>query len=225
MDDQNKDSSAPLQSDQKGDEGDKNVDKDPSDNLTPDHPRFKEVYDKMKGFEEQNQSLREELDEVKTQIAERQEETGDDELTDEEVTSLDRIKKALRKDGFITKEEFDSDKKVSQRAQTFERLSEKYNGKNGLPTFDSIEVATYAKKHGFGENYEAAYKEIHFDAIVQQRAKTGGIVEVPDSESPASGERGKPLGEVAPEDIDKMSPQEYEQHREKILQSLKNPSA
>jgi len=105
-------------------------------------------------------------------------------------------------------------------------LSQKYSGKDGYPKFDSEEVNAYAKKNGFGNNYEAAYNDLHRDAIIRVEAKKlNQDPKVPTSESPASqGERSITQEGLTPEQVANMSDEEYEKNREKILQGLKQTS-
>ena len=210
-DEQNQQTDAPLQSEQE------QVKKDPSDNLTPDHPRFKEVIAEKNQLKEEVSSLKEQLEELKEQISTRQQETGNEDLTVEEERALEKIDKQLRNRGYITKDEL----VVEKRAQEYSRLSDKYNGSNGLPKFDAVEVQAHAKKYGF-ESLEKAYKDLHFDAFVQLEAKkNGNSINPPSSERAGGGDKQPTKSEFSPEDIASMSDADYEKNREKILSSMK----
>lgn len=50
--------------------------------------------------------------------------------------------------------------------QAHSGLANRYDGSKGLPKYDRLEVEDYAKTHGFGGNYEAAYKDLYFDEFV-----------------------------------------------------------
>lgn len=81
---------------------------DPSDKMTPDHPRFKEVYNEAKESKAKVTQLESELAELRQKISERQVATGDSEFTEEEEKALERIEKGLAKRGFVKKEELDA---------------------------------------------------------------------------------------------------------------------
>lgn len=210
-DEQNQQTDAPLQSEQE------QVKQDPSDRLTPDHPRFKEVLERAKTAEGKVEDLQNQLNELKDQISTRQESTGDEDLTVEEERALEKIDKQLRSRGYITKDEL----VVEKRAQEYSRLSDKYSGSNGLPKFDPVEVQSHAKKYGF-DNLEKAYKDLHFDAFVQLEAKkNSNSINPPSSERAGGGDREPAKSEFSPEDIASMSDADYEKNRDKILSSMK----
>lgn len=193
---------------------------DPSDKLTPDHPRFKDVLNERNTFRSENENLRKELEETKNQIVDRQERTGELELTPEEQASLDRIDKGLRARGFVTESEL----QVQQNTETLRRLGERYTGKDGLPKFDRADIVAHAKKNGFGNNFEAAYRDMHFDAIVDHEAKAREKAPQPPtgekpSRSAADGQG--PTKKLTRAEIAEMSDEEYEKYREGLLQAVK----
>lgn len=192
----------------------------------PGHPRWQEVIEeknKWKENAEQSQkaieSLQTELAELKEQINQRQEESGSDDLTDEEVRALERIDRGLKARGYVTQAEL----RAERTAIKLDKLSEKYSGSNGLPRFNSVDVVAYAKKNGFGDNYEAAYRDMHYEAFVQSEAKKlSKTVNTPTSERAGGGRIEGLETELTDEDISKMSDEEYEKNREKILSSIKS---
>jgi len=193
---------------------------DPSDKLTPEHPRFKEVIQKNHELAATIEDLKGQLEEVKNGIAARQNESGDDDITPEEQAAIDKIAKGLIKRGYVaTPEDLSSDRK----ARDYERLSNKYDGKGEYPKFEPVAVEVFAKQRGI-TNLEDAYFSVHKAAIIQIEAKKQAkIVEVPDSERPGKSSmpqsaEGKPL---TPEDIENMSNEDYEANRTAILASLK----
>ena len=194
--------------------------KDPSDNLTPDHPRFKDVIAKNHDLNIQMETLKQQLEELKQNINTRQEATGDDEFTVDEEKALDKIYAGLRaKKGVLT----EADLRVEKRANEYGRLVGKYDGSNGLPKFVALDIEAHAKKNGYGENYEAAYKDLHHDAIVQAEAKK--LTTPPPS--PTQIEKGRGDREVrvasfTPEDIAKMSDEDYEKNRAAIHAAMRN---
>ncbi len=210
---------APLQPN--NDEGQNQPKSDPSDQLTPEHPRFKEVIAQNHELKDQIGDLQSQLKDVQDSINRRQEETGDDELTAEEEKSLDRIQKGLKtKYNVVTQE----DLRVERRARTYDKLSDKYDGENGLPKFVPVDVEAHAKANGYGDNLEAAYKDMHFQAFVQAEAKkTGTKITPPTSEKPTGGDRDQIANtEFTPEAVAAMSDEEYEKNRDKILGGIKS---
>lgn len=214
---------APLQPEIEG-EGVKEETQEPSDRLTPDHPRFKQVIEKNHLLETQVNELQEQLNEL------RESRTGKsttEEYSDEEREALDKIKRA----GFMTKEEakalIDEEVSVERGALALRDLSQRYKGDNGLPKFDAAEVVTHAKKLGLRgnsiEELDMAYRDLHFDAFVQSTSKK--LTEAskpPVLEKPTGGERIIPQTELTPEQIENMSPEEYEKNRDKILSGVKS---
>lgn len=191
---------------------------DPSDKLTPDHPRFKDVLNRAKQAESRVETLEVQLAELNEKIEARQDRTGDDELTTAERESLEIIEKQLSKRGYVKQD----DLRVQKNAESLRGLSGKYNGKNGLPAFDSAEVVAFAKRNGFGDNYESAYKEMHFDAIVEHEAKAlSKALKAPSIEKPTGSAETPGKKRFTTQDIANMSDQEYEQYRENLLQSIK----
>lgn len=215
-DEQNKDLVVEVPADTNPNDSNQDQDKgeDPSDKLTPDHPRFKDVLSRAKSAEEKAEQLEEELRELR----EKREEAnlGGDELTPEEQASLEKIEKNLAKRGFIRQD----DLRVQRNADALRDLGKVYDGKNGLPKFDRAEVVAYAKSKGFGDNYEAAYKDMHFDAIVEQRASKV-VSKPPLTEKPSGGADSSSTKKFTRADIANMSDQEYEKYREGLLNAIK----
>lgn len=185
---------------------------DPSDKLTPEHPRFKEVIAQNHELKQNLEEMRTQMEELKSSITVKQD-AGED--TDEEELALRKIERRME-EKFARKEDLSADRQALQ----FERLSEKYNGQNGYPKFVPVDVTAYAKRNGFGNNYEAAYKQMHFDALVQVEAKRKGF-QPPTSEKPTGGEKQQEQSTLSPQDIAQMSDEEYEKHRSKILENLR----
>lgn len=212
MDDESK-QDAPLQSDQE--QTNQEEPKGPPEG----HPRWDEMVREKNELRSQVGDLSKQLEELKEQISARQEDTGVDELTYDEQASLQRISKALREQGFTTKDDLN----VTQRALKLDKLSDKWGGKNGYPKFIADDVVVYAKKNGFGENYEAAFRDMHYDAFVQVDAtKLGNAPKPPTTEKPGGGEQDAPETDLTREKIEAMSDAEYEKNRDKIHEWLKS---
>lgn len=201
------------------------VKSDPSDNLTPDHPRFKEVYSELKEARaklEKMPELERQLQDLQEKIAVRQDKTGDDDFTDEELKALERIEKGLAKRGFVKNTDLKNESFQLRLERDFQKMNEKYDGSNGLPKFVADEVFAFAKRNGMENNLESAYKLMHYDTIIDVEAKKRSQgPQPPTSEKPKSGDRSGTATEMSPTDISEMSDAEWEQKREKILQSLK----
>jgi hypothetical protein len=199
---------------------------DPRDNLTPDHPRFKEVYDELKATKEKAAKV----DSLETQVRELQatmssinKKSDGEAFTDEEKAALARIKKGLQDEGaFVSKQDLEEADRIRNRAETIRTLEGEFNGKNGYPKFDTVEVTEFAQKNGFGGNLRAAYREMHFNAIVKVEAKRGSGEEVADvsSERPSGG--GQPVaGEFTRDQIKNMSPEEWKKNEDTIMSKFR----
>lgn len=209
--DENQD--APLQSDQNQE--------DPSDKLTPDHPRFKQVVEKLHQSEKTNEDLQQRLADLEERISKRQERTGDDEMDESEKAALDKIERQLKARGYVTQDVLTEKQRVERMAYDFDRYSNKYDGANGYPKFVAADVAAHMKKKGI-DDMEEAYFSLHRPAIIEVEAKKlAGKPIVPTSEKPSGGTREQPVTEVTPEQIAQMSDQDYEKYRENLLAGFK----
>lgn len=193
---------------------------DPSDKLTPDHPRFKDVLTRAKSAEEKAEALEARLQELenKSQQSTIKVNEDDDGLTEEERISLEKIERNLAKRGFVTQESL----RVQENAQNLRKLGEKYNGSGGLPKFDRTEVVAYSKTKGFGDNYEAAYRDMHFDTILEQEAlKRSKAPTPPVTEKPTAGAENSGKKRFTREDISNMSDEDYYKYRSGLLTAIK----
>lgn len=214
---------APLQSNQEEDKGEVTPKQDPSDNLTPDHPRFKQVLEDNKEFRIQNEQLQQKLEAIEAKISQRQQETGIEELTPEEASAIEKIDHQMKARGYMTKDEFQQELRVEKVAGNISRLAERHNGQDGMPKFVPEEVVAYAKANGYGDNLDAAYNSMHFDTIVAIKAKKmSNTPQAPDSEKPTGGEeRNAPGLEITPETIASMDDSEWAQKGPDILAAIK----
>ena len=149
---------------------------------------------------------RNELRELKNQIeAEKLEQERLSSMTPEAQAQSQQAKtaqEALKKLGFLTKDDFDAAQKQEQAKNMFisdmNRLSGEHDGKDGLPKFVPAEIAEFMddamSKGQHITDPETAYKLKYFDAIVDARAKSqkstahaekqsGGVQEVNDTRS------------------------------------------
>lgn len=186
---------------------------DPSDNLTPEHPRFKEVVAEKNELKQTVTDLQTQIDDLKQSISTKQD-TGEE--TDEEEVALRKIEKRME-GKFAKVEDVDSER----QALTFDRLSDKYNGSNGYPRFVPVDVVAYARTKGYGKNYEAAYNDMHREAIVQVEVKKLNTSKAPTSEKPSGGDKQAEGDTISATDIANMSDEEYEKNRTKILQAVR----
>lgn len=210
-------------------DSEKKTSNDPSDNLTPEHPRFKEVLTQLRELKTEKESWSTEKQDLLDRLdnLEKQSSRGtvkeEDQLTLEEEAALNKIDKSLRNKGFLTKEQLDERDRVFNRKLTLDKLQEKYAGGNKYPKFNSEEVLEYSKRNGFGDNLEAAYFDMHREAIIKVEAeKLAGGKEVPQSEAPANGEVRIPQTELTAQDVSKMSDAEWEAKRGEILTGIKS---
>lgn len=200
----------------------KSTKEDPRDNLTPDHPRFQEVYNELKelkGEKEKREQLEEQLEELRAQVNSQNSKQEEDVYTEEEEKALERIDKGLKKRGYLTKAELDEVQRTQERAQALKELQKEYSGENGYPKFDAAEVMAHAKKEGIG-NLRAAYRDLHHNAIVKVEAKRN-TTETVDSESPTGGAR-EVAADLDPAKIANMSDAEWAKKGPSIMQKFKN---
>lgn len=203
-----------------GDETPNDQKEDPSDKLTPDHPRFKDVLTRAKSAEEKAAELEARLLELETNSHKNttRDSEDDEELSEEELRSLIKIERELSKRGFVTQDSL----RVEKNASTLRKLGEKYDGKAGLPKFDRTEVVAYAKSKGFGDNYEAAYRDMHYDTILEQEAlKRAKAPTAPLTEKPTAGAENSGKKRFTREDIGKMNDEEYAKYRSGLLAAIK----
>lgn len=192
---------------------------DPRDSLTPDHPRFKEVYDNLKEEKEKRQTLEEELRELRTLVQSQNNKQDEEVYTEDEERALERIDKGLRKRGYLTKSEVDELNRTQQRAQAMKDLESEYNGSNGYPKFDAVEVMAHAKREGIS-NLKTAYRDLHYNAILRVEAKRGVGVDTVDSERPTGGDRNL-IADLDPANIENMSDDEWNKKGASIMDKFK----
>lgn len=159
---------------------------------------------------------RNELRQLKAQIeAERLEKEQQANLSPEQQLQEEQAKKAreaLKKLGVITQEDLEQIQKQEAAKNMFvsemNRLESTYDGKDGMPKFEPQKVAEFMDSQMQKGNHisdpETAYRLMHFDAIVDAKAKAqkssaysekqaGGVQEVDDkrqSELKAAKESG-----------------------------------
>lgn len=208
----------------KPDEGEVTVDSDSSEQMIP-----KSRLDKVIEQREEERILREAKEEELRLAKEKLEQIeqsktvsqDSDTFTKDEEDALAKIERGLKQRKFVTIEDLEEQRRIDQRNLQIKELSGKYTKGSGYPEFKTDEVMVYAKKYGYGDNLEAAYKALHFDAIVQAEAqKRIGGIEPPDSEKPVGGERTKIAG-ISTTQIKEMSDAEYEKAREDIMTKFK----
>lgn len=180
-----------------------------------------EALSKLSGLEEEVESLKSLKDEIAElrESVNKKNEDDSEAFTKEEEDALEKIDKGLKGRGYVTKEELQELRRIDTRSNEVNRLSDKYKKGSGFPEFKTDEVLVYAKKKGFGDNLEAAYRDLHWEAIKQVYSKGGGI-EPPDSEKPTGGEREKGT-QTTTSQILEMDPNEYEKNRDSIFQKFR----
>lgn len=177
-----------------------------------------EQLETLKAKVEDIDTLKAQLEELKESVSNKNT-NNDDTFTREEEDALSKIDKGLKAKGYLTKEELDERDRINNRNYEITRLADKYKKGSGFPEFKTDEVLVYAKKKGFGENLEAAYRDLHWDAITQVMSKGGGLEPV-DSEKPVGGEREKGT-QLTRGDIAEMELHDYEKSRSTIMDKFK----
>ncbi len=202
------------------------VDNDVSDDQMVPKSRLDKVIEQREQAQDELSSLKEKIEDIdtlKTELAELRESVSqkknesDDGFTREEEDALAKIDRGLKAKGYLTKEELDERDRISNRNNQIDKLSSKYTKGSGFPVFKADEVLVYAKKMGFGNNLEAAYRDMHWDAITQVIAKRQGEgFEPVNSEKPIGGERQTGT-ELTTSAVAEMDDSEYEKNRSTIL--------
>ena len=90
-----------------------------------------------------------------------------------------------------------------KRDQVHQRLQTRYDGDGNMPKYDSVEVEDYAQRHGFGGNYEAAFRDMYFDEFV-------------DATRRASKNRSKPVSSAKPNAAVKEKPMTIDDLRKQL---------
>lgn len=171
------------------------------------------VKEKLESLE----SLKDEVAELKNSVSKK---NDDGEVfTREEEDALSKIDKGLKNKGYITQDQLDEMRRIDERNREINRLSDKYKKGSGFPEFKTDEVLVYANKKGFGGNLEAAYRDLHWEAITQVLSK-GQETEVVESEKPTGGDRIKGTS-VTTSQIANMDINEYSQNRDDIMGKFK----
>ena len=173
-----------------------------------------EMKEKYEQTSEELKELKDTVKELQDSVSRKQTETHDEAFTSEEEQALSKIERALKQRKFVTTEQLEELKNITKRNSVIERLQDKYGKGSGYPEFKTDDVMIHAKRNGFGDNLEAAYRDMHFDAFVQMAARKSSV-EPPDSEKPVGGEREAKTditGKVAEMDLS-----DYEQNRNDIL--------
>lgn len=141
---------------------------------------------------------------------------------DELELAVEKLAPILQKKGFITAQQREDEERAAQYTKDLENLSQKYDGKDGRPTFDPNEVANHAKKAGIF-NLEAAYRDLHWKELIDFEKKRDSSDDV-ETEKPSStsqskpGERVKLTAEFLRDRLSQPDGKEwYEKNRDKIL--------
>jgi len=159
------------------------------------YDRFQEVNEKAKKYEAELAELKKQQEEAQ-RVASM---TPDERLQEQQLA---QAKEALRKMGFITKEEqeraLQEEKAQNLFISEMNRLEGKHDGKDGMPKFVAREVAEFmdqlAAKGQYISDPETAYKLKFIDEIAEAKAKAqrstaysekqvGGMNQVDDTRS------------------------------------------
>lgn len=97
----------------------------------------------------------------------------------------------LRQGGMATQEDVQTIANQIRKDQIHSKLELKYSG-GKLPEYDKVVVEDYAKRHGFGDNYEAAFKDMYFDEFVDQERRRRRTTS-PTSAKPTASTKEEPM--------------------------------
>ena len=162
--------------------------------------RFSEAVKRAKTYEEETARLRAEL---ARKDAERV--SAPTSTPNGEVAEAIRV---LRQGGMVTTDDLYAIVGDMNKNQAHRDLQSKYDGSNDLPKYDTTEVEDYAQRHGFGGNFEAAFREMYFDEFVDHAHRERKSVKSPVTERPSASSTNK----------------EEPLTLEKIRQNLKDPA-
>lgn len=111
--------------------------------------------------------------------------------TDEEVQKA--VKTLKEQGGMATVDDLNALWVALENKERHDQYEESYNGSNGTPRYDRVEVEDYARRKGFGNNFLAAYREMYWDELTD--AKTVSTRKPVYTEKPTSApaQRDEPL--------------------------------
>jgi vacuolar-type H+-ATPase subunit I/STV1 len=175
--------------------------------------KYEENTEKLTSLEDTVKELQEKID--------KKEENKSDAFTREEEDALSKIDRGLKQRGYLTKAELEELRSIDARNNEINRLQGKYHKGSGYPEFKTDEIMVYAAKKGFGNNLEAAYRDMHWEDITQIIAqKKGEGLEPPDSEKPTGADRPKQT-ELTGEQVKEMTPAEWNEKGPSIMEKFK----
>lgn len=127
--------------------------------------------------------------------AEASESTSLDEDSKTAIEQLKANKDLLRQAGLVFQEDLDVKSQQDAVVQEAAKLTEKYNGSDGKPKFETAKVAAFGKKHSIFD-LEAAYKLLNeaeiIDWAIKQAKSKPSATEVSDSAG-ATNQGAKPM--------------------------------
>lgn len=181
---------------------------------TPEHPRFQDVIRQRNEEREKNEKLESRLRELEEKIEKRQTSEGksSDDFSPEELEALDKIRRGLGID------KIQEDFHINTRAQKL-RDVKSFARRHKYPKPNEGELIAYAKERGYGENYDAAYRDMYGDDIIRIEAQKYNINPV-DSEKPTGGSREFKT-EADRTTIADMTPDEWAEKGPGIMSSFK----
>lgn len=136
-------------------------------NKTVPYDRFKEVNDNFRQTQEELKAIKDQ----QAQIAQRLQPQQPTEVVQAKEQLKGLIKELAPELGFVSKEEVQAQQAVNEVRTEHDRLAAKYNGKDGLPKYDSQAVTDYAISLGMtnAKGLEIAYKQMHEAEIMNAR--------------------------------------------------------
>lgn len=159
--------------------------------------RFQEVNNKAKTAEEENERLRQELEQVRQQPSSKPSVDGDDDL-DPDVEDI--IRRGAKKLGLVSQDELDSRDLRTQVLQDVKDLESTY-GNSGVP-YEHNAVMKYANDNNMPVTSKAAlraaYRELNWDKIVEAE-RQGAITQFKENGS-SGAERPGSSGNQSPQD-------------------------
>jgi hypothetical protein len=213
--------------DDTGSESDVDVDNQDTEGKMIPKSRLDKTIEQREAYKAELETTKEELSSIKDEIASLKElvtktETKDSPtFTQEEESALEKIDKGLKQRGYMTRAEVEEMERIKSRNSEIVRLQSTYKKGTGFPPFEADKVMVYAKQKGFGDNLEAAYRDLHWEAISTAIAKgQSPNMEPPDSEKPTGSNQTVPVG-ITREKIAEMDVSEWNQKGASIMDKFK----
>lgn len=137
-------------------------------------------YDRFQEVINSKNELKAEIDQIKSQIAQREPEASKAPENPQEEIIKKQLNTYLKDLGYVSKQELEQKEADRQLEQSIKDLEGRYNGKDGRPKFEKTKILEFANSKMIGD-LEAAYKLMNEAALTdfaikQALGKTKGVI-------------------------------------------------